>query len=95
VRPAHNSFKGLRFYSHLKAQDTPNSIAIGKNVGRLAESTGCHISPLGAQGSELHLIYPKAGQLILFPSWLEHAVQENQSNQSRYSIPINTKPLKG
>lgn len=53
------------------------------------------LQPMGVFGSQAIVLQPKAGQLILFPSWLEHAVQENQSNQSRYSIPINAKPLKG
>lgn len=35
-----------------------------------------------------------AGELILFPSWLEHSVDINNTNESRISIAFNTK-LKG
>lgn len=32
---------------------------------------------------------PAAGRLIMFPSWLEHDVQPNQSDQERISISFN------
>lgn len=34
-------------------------------------------------------IAPKAGQLVLFPCWLEHSVLPNESDQTRISIPMN------
>lgn len=53
---------------------------------------GAVYSPLrcdGPFGSDEQVLMPKAGQLVLFPSWLEHSVQPNESNATRISIPIN------
>lgn len=37
-----------------------------------------------------HLIYPaKAGRLYIFPSWLQHGVQSNQSHEDRISMSFN------
>jgi len=37
-----------------------------------------------------HLIYPAvAGRVYLFPSWLQHSVQSNQSNEDRISMSFN------
>jgi uncharacterized protein (TIGR02466 family) len=38
---------------------------------------------------------PQPGMLILFPSWLEHAVLPNHSNQTRISIAFNINPKNG
>jgi uncharacterized protein (TIGR02466 family) len=35
---------------------------------------------------------PAVGQLLLFPSWLEHGVEEHQSDVPRISIAINADP---
>ncbi len=35
------------------------------------------------------LIYPKAGQMILFPSWLQHAVRPYNGDRIRISIAFN------
>ena len=34
---------------------------------------------------------PEAGQLIIFPSWLPHRVEPNQSNQERISMAFDAK----
>lgn len=34
-------------------------------------------------------IKPKAGLFIIFPSWLEHSVELNESDENRYSIALN------
>jgi len=36
-------------------------------------------------------VQPEEGQLLIFPSWLEHYVQPNESNDYRVSIAFNTK----
>lgn len=36
-----------------------------------------------------HLIYPESGQLLLFPSWMEHAVNAYQGSGHRISIAFN------
>jgi len=36
-----------------------------------------------------HVIYPKPGDLLLFPSHLEHTVPESQSKDVRYSLAFN------
>jgi len=38
------------------------------------------------------IIPPKAGQLVLFPSALIHGVDNNNSNEARFSIAFNTWP---
>lgn len=35
---------------------------------------------------------PLSGRMILFPSWLEHAVMANKSDQTRISIAFNINP---
>jgi uncharacterized protein (TIGR02466 family) len=35
------------------------------------------------------LIYPRAGQLVLFPSWLSHAVRPYHGDRERISIAFN------
>ncbi|MFC3533545.1 TIGR02466 family protein [Vogesella facilis] len=39
-------------------------------------------------GSEIS-IAPEAGQLVVFPNWLEHGVEAHAANDTRISIPIN------
>lgn len=34
-------------------------------------------------------ISPKAGTFIIFPSWLEHSVEPNESEDKRYAIAMN------
>ena len=36
-----------------------------------------------------HVVEPEAGQLLLFPGWVRHAVQGNRSNRDRGSISFN------
>lgn len=36
------------------------------------------------------VIKPKTGMLLFFPSWLEHYVQPNESDEDRISIAFNT-----
>jgi uncharacterized protein (TIGR02466 family) len=38
---------------------------------------------------ELAAYRPQVGKLILFPSWLEHGVQENQTDHERLSLSFN------
>lgn len=37
----------------------------------------------------LYTIIPKAGKMIMFPSWLQHQVEANESNEDRISIAFN------
>ena len=36
-----------------------------------------------------HSYDPKAGRLIMFPSWLNHCVDPNESNDIRISVSFN------
>lgn len=51
------------------------------------------IVPLFKQPNELnealHKCAPEAGMMLLFPSWLEHYVERNGSDESRISISFN------
>lgn len=38
-------------------------------------------------------VVPVEGQMLLFPSWLEHRVEENLSDQERVSIAFNVKVM--
>lgn len=38
---------------------------------------------------EVYSVVPEAGKLIMFPSWLPHQVQSNQSEHDRISIAFN------
>lgn len=42
-------------------------------------------------GSEIS-IAPQAGQLLIFPHWLEHGVEAHGGDVSRVSIPVNAVP---
>lgn len=42
-------------------------------------------------GSEIS-IAPQAGQLVLFPNWLEHATHTHEGQGPRVSIPVNAVP---
>jgi uncharacterized protein (TIGR02466 family) len=45
------------------------------------------MNPIGP--ADESAILPKAGQLLIFPSWLEHRVEINQANAQRVSIAFN------
>ena len=40
-------------------------------------------------GHEYEWIVPKSGMLLFFPSWLEHEVEPNESEEDRISISFN------
>lgn len=42
-----------------------------------------------SMNSPVHFIGPEAGSLIIFPSWLEHSVNQNLSDADRISISFN------
>jgi len=48
---------------------------------------------MGGPNARTFSVMPKTGQLIIFPSWLEHSVLPNQSNSKRISFPINADPV--
>lgn len=53
---------------------------------------GAKYSPLEADnpfGSDNRNIQPKAGDMFVFPAWLEHSVETNDSDQARISLPFN------
>lgn len=39
-------------------------------------------------------LQPKTGALLLFPNWLEHSVEPNESEQARVSIAFNAVPVR-
>ena len=41
--------------------------------------------------AQVHGITPKEGGLILFPSYVDHSVNENLSNEERIVISFNIK----
>ena len=43
---------------------------------------------------EYHYFDPKEGQMIFFPSWLEHDVEPNETNEERISIAFNVRTNK-
>jgi uncharacterized protein (TIGR02466 family) len=45
--------------------------------------------PGGQSVGASELIYPRAGQLVLFPSWLSHAVRPYHGDRERISIAFN------
>ncbi len=62
----------------------PRGIAPAMYAPNLGFST-----PGGLSVGASELIYPKAGQMILFPSWLQHAVRPYHGDQTRISIAFN------
>ena len=50
---------------------------------------------LNLYSSPSFIIYPKPGNLILFPSWLPHSVPENKTNIPRTSLSFNILPKRG
>jgi uncharacterized protein (TIGR02466 family) len=45
--------------------------------------------PGGQSAGASELIFPKSGQLVLFPSWLQHAVRPYHGERTRISIAFN------
>jgi len=45
--------------------------------------------PGGQSAGASELIFPKTGQLILFPSWLQHAVRPYRGERVRISVAFN------
>ena len=45
--------------------------------------------PGGQSAGASELIYPKSGQIVLFPSWLLHAVRPYQGERERISVAFN------
>jgi uncharacterized protein (TIGR02466 family) len=45
--------------------------------------------PGGQSAGASELIIPKSGQLVLFPSWLQHAVRPYQGDRTRISVAFN------
>lgn len=62
----------------------PRGVAPAMYAPNLGFST-----PGGQSVGASELIYPKAGQLILFPSWLQHAVRPYHGDKTRISIAFN------
>lgn len=42
-----------------------------------------------AENTELAMVRVKTGSLLLFPAWLQHAVDVNRSNRARISLSFN------
>ncbi len=45
--------------------------------------------PGGQSAGASELIFPKSGQLVLFPSWLQHGVRPYQGDRTRISVAFN------
>ena len=53
---------------------------------------GVTLAPFAGNGvhcQPYHAIEPKAGELYIFPNWLEHQVEVNEATESRVSIAMN------
>jgi uncharacterized protein (TIGR02466 family) len=53
---------------------------------------GVQLSPFsgkGANANQLGRVTPRAGMLVVFPNWLEHAVDPNNAPSARVSIAMN------
>jgi len=73
--------KALKNSGHLKVDD-PRAAA---SMSRPRQKSGAQPSRLWR---EAHF-EPIAGRLIMFPSWLTHAVDPNESNEIRISVSFN------
>lgn len=52
--------------------------------------TQTHLNTIFLPGSSRSVVYqPRVGRLLLWPSWLEHRVTENQTNNTRISFSFN------
>ncbi len=66
-----------------------------ENSGRISFADprpGAVYAPLemaGPMSSRALKAQPRSGQLIIFPSWLEHSVELNESRENRVSIAMN------
>ena len=50
-----------------------------------------YLDSLNEHNCNSWFVEPKAGDLIFFPSWLEHEVDQNNSSEDRISIAFNLK----
>lgn len=66
----------------------PNGALIDSYLSYFHFQTGKDYSPTSLLASEW-IITPEKNDLILFPSWLEHWVEPNNSNEERISISFN------
>ena len=56
----------------------------GFHVGEMENKSGMY--------PKIKKVKVKTGDLILFPSWLEHGVQDNTTDKDRISLSFNTQP---
>lgn len=49
-----------------------------------------HISSYNSYNSATYTYVPKAGELVMFPSWLMHRVTSNETDEDRISIAFNS-----
>jgi len=42
-----------------------------------------------AYNTSIYTVIPQVGKMIMFPSWLQHQVEANESNEDRISIAFN------
>tara|TARA_B100000427_G_scaffold136035_1_gene113070 strand:+ start:424 stop:984 length:561 start_codon:yes stop_codon:yes gene_type:complete len=72
---------------YVKVPDNSGNIRFFDPRGPLMGSMRDHDYFFG--GHEHHFITPKEGLLLFFPSWLEHDVETNASDEDRISIAFN------
>lgn len=56
---------------------------------------GVVLSPFSGKGvncNQIIKLNPKPGALLIFPNWLEHAVEPNEAQTQRHSIAMNAVP---
>ena len=71
-------------------------VKVPKNSGnvRFYDPRGCLIQAMREHdyynnGYAYHFLEPQEDMVVFFPSWLEHDVEPNESNQDRISIAFN------
>jgi|TARA_B100000035_G_scaffold301817_1_gene298789 uncharacterized protein (TIGR02466 family) len=89
----------LEMHEYRRAHTHPNSVLSGVfYIGYPKDkfSTLNFLSPFFSGFDDINFQhFPKAGELIIFPSYLRHWVEPNRNNDDRISLAFNTFPLPG
>jgi uncharacterized protein (TIGR02466 family) len=88
-----NSFMSGAFY--LKAAPGQGNINFYKSYSQdYAIASAARIAHYTSINNGAITFPPETGKLIMFPGWLPHGVEENESDSDRISISFNTKIIR-